>query len=85
MAETVYLLCAVMSLFCMVLLVRGYRQQPSRLTFWSSLCFAGFAVSNGLLFVDLVIVPSVDLSLVRAIVAVVAVLTMLVGLIWETR
>lgn len=85
MAQVVYLLCALTSLFCMGLLIRGHRRHPSRLTFWSSICFAGLALNNGLLFVDLVLVPEVDLAVLRALVGVAAVLTMVVGLIWETR
>jgi hypothetical protein len=42
-------------------------------------------LNNGLLFVDLVLVPEVDLAVLRALVGVAAVLTMVVGLIWETR
>ena len=85
MAELVYLLCALASLFCAGLLWRAYRENPSRLTFCSAICFAGFALNNGLLVLDLIIVPEWDLALLRAATAVVAVFTMLVGLIWEKR
>lgn len=86
MAEAVYFLCALASLFCAVLLVRGYRRQPTRLIMWSSLCFTGLAINNGLLVVDLVLVPyAIDLSLVRALVSVGAIVTFLIALIWEPR
>jgi hypothetical protein len=53
------------------------------LLFWSSLCFVGLAVNNVLLFVDLVVVPQVDLLAARNVVALVALVVMLFGLIWE--
>jgi len=37
----------------------------SRLLLWSTLCFVALAVNNVLLFVDLVVVPDVDLRFVR--------------------
>ncbi len=85
MAEVVYVLCALTSGFCAVLLIRSYRQQRSRLLLWSSLCFAGLAVNNALLVVDLVVVPDVDLALVRSGGAALAMLMLLIGLIWEAR
>jgi hypothetical protein len=85
MAEGVYLLCAVTSVLCSVLLLRGFRTNRTRLLFWSSLCFTGLALNNLLLFIDLVVVPDVDLSLVRSITALLAMLLLLYGLIWEAR
>jgi hypothetical protein len=85
MAEAVYVLCALTSLFCAGLLIRSYRAQRTRLLLWSSLCFIGLALNNALLVVDLIIVPQVDLSLLRTAVAVVAMFLLLVGLIWESR
>ena len=85
MAETVYLLCAATSTLCAVLLFNGYRASRTRLLFWSSLCFIGLALNNVLLFVDLVVVTSVDLSLLRTSVAAAAMLTLCLGLVWESR
>jgi hypothetical protein len=85
MAEAVYILCGLTSLFCAVLMIRSFRHQRSRLLLWSSLCFAGLAVNNALLVVDLMVVPEVDLSAVRTTVAVAALLLLLIGLIWESR
>jgi hypothetical protein len=82
-AEVVYVLCALTSLFCAVLLFRGYRRQRTRLLMWSTLCFTGLAVNNLLLFIDLVVVPTVDLAVVRGSVALVAVGLLVIGLIWE--
>jgi hypothetical protein len=84
-AETVYLLCALVSVVCAGMLLTGYRANRTTLLFWSSLCFIGLAVNNVLLFVDLVIVTDVDLSLLRACVAMAAIAVLLYGLIWESK
>ena len=86
MAEAVYILCALTSVACSLLLLRGYLASRSRLLFWSSLCFGGLALNNVLLFVDLVVTgPSVDLSLVRSMIALTALLLLVFGLVWESR
>ncbi|MBK7857890.1 MAG: hypothetical protein IPJ65_04540 [Archangiaceae bacterium] len=85
MAEGVYLLCALTSVTCAVLLLRGYSASKTRLLFWGSLCFIGLALNNVLLFIDLVMVPTVDLSLLRSAVALVAMMTLLFGLIWDAK
>lgn len=85
MAESVYVLCALTSLFCAGLLIRSYRAQRTRLLLWSSLCFIGLALNNALLVIDLIVVPSVDLSALRTAIAAIAMLLLVVGLIWETR
>lgn len=83
MAELVYLLCTITSVACALLLLRSYRNKPTRLLMWSSLCFAGLAINNILLFVDLVVVPELDLSVVRSATALVAIVLLLIGLLWE--
>lgn len=84
MAALVYVLCAFTSLLCAGLLLRSYRHSGSRLLFWSSLCFVGLALNNVLLFVDLVLVPTMDMSVLRGTVALASLLVLLYGLIWET-
>jgi drug/metabolite transporter superfamily protein YnfA len=83
MAETVYILCALTSMACTFLLWRGYRRSRSRLLLWSSLCFAALAANNILLFVDLVLLPNTDLLMLRTVVALVGLLVLLFGLIWD--
>jgi hypothetical protein len=85
MAELVYVLCAATSVACAVLLFRGYRASRMKLLFWSSLCFAGLALNNVLLFVDLVIVPTMDLALLRSGAALAAMMVLMIGLVWESR
>ena len=82
MAQTVYILCALTSLLCTVLLARAYRASRVRLLFWSILCFAGLTVANVLLCIDLVIMESgPDLVAWRTGVTLAAVGALLYGLI----
>jgi hypothetical protein len=67
MAEVVYALCAGTSLLCFSLLVRAYRRNRSGLLLWSSIAFLCFALGNALLFVDLVVLPQVDLMIYRTL------------------
>ncbi|HEX8698785.1 MAG TPA: DUF5985 family protein [Myxococcaceae bacterium] len=86
MAEAVYILCALTSMACAVLLLRGYRRSGLRLLLWSGLCFAALAVSNMVLFADLVVFRDVaDLSLWRSSIALVGIATLLYGLIWDAQ
>lgn len=85
MAEIVYALCALTSTLCAVLLLRGYRTNRVPLLFWSGLCFVGLALNNFLLFIDLIIVPQIDLFMWRTGVALAAMCVLLYGLIWERR
>lgn len=83
MAEAIYALCALASLLCAGLLIRGYLRTRQRLALLACLCFGGLALNNVLLFIDLVIVTEMDLSVPRGLVAVAALLFLVVGLIWE--
>lgn len=86
MAETVYVLCLLTSVFCAILLLRSYRTGRSRLVFWSMLCFIGLAINNMLLVLDLVVLADgADLRLVRAAFGFVSPLVLLAALVWEQR
>jgi hypothetical protein len=85
MAEAVYLLCSITSIVCAVLLFGGFRRSGTRLLFWSALCFVGLALNNLLLFVDLIVVPTIDLSMLRAATALGGLAVLVFGLIWESR
>jgi hypothetical protein len=50
---------------------------------WSSICFFGLAISNLLVFLDLVVFANVDLYFWRLLTAAVSMLLLLYGLIWE--
>jgi hypothetical protein len=83
MAEAVYLLCAAASVLCAVLLLAAHRRSRAPLLYWSGLCFAGLAVNNLLLFVDLVVVPHVDLGLWRSGIALASLAVLIYGLVWR--
>ena len=85
MATLVYALCALTSLACAVLLLRGYVSTRAHLLLWSGLCFAGLAANNVLLLIDKSVVPAMDLSLWRSLPALAGVALLLYGLVWETR
>ncbi len=80
---TVYLLCFLTSFAAMVLLYRSYLQHETRLLLWSALAFVALAVNNLLLFVDIVVLPSVNLLPLRYLSALIAVGLMLYGFVWE--
>jgi len=85
MASVVYALCAFTSVLCAGLLWRAYRASRARLLLWSSVSFIGLACNNLLLFIDRVIVPTVDLSLYRSLTGALGVMVLLLGLIWDSR
>lgn len=84
-AQLVYILCSLTSLGCAVLLIRGWRRSRARLLMWSSLGFFGLAVNNAMLVADMIIFPSVDLSLWRTAPALIGMLILVLGLVWESR
>jgi hypothetical protein len=85
MKGAIYLLCAATSLACALLLGRGYRHNRLRLLLWSGLCFLGLTAENIFLFVDMIVVPQVDLSVYRSLPAVVGVAALLYGLVWDAK
>lgn len=85
MSFAVYILCALTSLACAVMLLRSYARTHSRLVLWSGLCFVGLTLNNVLLFADLIVFPNIDLSLCRHLTALGGLLLLIYGLIWDSR
>lgn len=86
MPQAVYILCAITSILCALLLLRGYRATRTRLLFWASLCFVFLALNNVILYLDLVILPTqVNLFWYRNSAAVIGMLLLVFGLTWESR
>lgn len=85
MAEIVYALCALTSFLCAWLLLRSYRHARHRLLFWSGICFVGLTLNNTLLFIDRIVLPTVDLTTLRLVTALLALLILLYGLIMESE
>ena len=85
MQGIIYSLCAITATLCAFMLLRAYASSRYRLLLWSWLCFAGLAVNNVLLVVDKLVLPAVDLSMLRNVVAMVSMLVLLYGLIMESE
>lgn len=85
MATLVYVLCALTSTACAVLLLRGYGRSRFRLLLWSGLCFAGLALNNVLLVIDKRVIPEMDLSVWRTLPALAGIALLLYGFVWDTR
>lgn len=82
-AEITYILCGLTSIACVVLLLRGYLITRMPLLFWAAICFVGLTIDNALLFVDLILFPQVDLSLLRTLAALAGMVILLYGMIWD--
>lgn len=83
MAAAVYILCTATSVACAWLLFRSHAQTRVPLLFWSGLCFVGLALNNAVLFVDKIVKPDVDMSLIRLLPALAGLLLLVFGLVWE--
>ena len=79
----VYLLCFLTSTLCAVLLARSYARSHLRLLLWSALCFALLGLNNLVVVVDMIVLPDLDLRLLRLVLAMTAILVLLFGFIWE--
>jgi hypothetical protein len=82
-ATAVYVLSALISLACAVLLLRSFAQARTGLLLWAAVCFLGLTLNNALLFVDKVVATDVDLSLWRTIPALAGTLALALGLLRE--
>ena len=80
-----YAVALLTSTLCTILLFRGYARRRFRLLLWSAVCFAGLTINNLLLFVDLVVFPTVDLRMPRLIAALAGIAVMLYAFIWEAE
>jgi hypothetical protein len=82
-AFTIYTLCTLTSLACAWLLLAGYRRTRHRLLFWSGWSFVAMTVNNLFLVLDKIVFPDADLLPARLVAALVSMLLLLYGLIYE--
>jgi Family of unknown function (DUF5985) len=82
-AFTIYILCTLTSLACAWLLLASYRRTRHRLLFWSGWSFVAMTVNNLFLVLDKVIFPDAYLLPARLVSALVSMLLLLYGLIYE--
>jgi hypothetical protein len=79
----IYALCALTSGTCAVLLLRSYFASRYRLLLWAGICFVGFTLNNLLVIADKFLFPDTELLTWRLAVALVAVLFLVYGLIFD--
>jgi len=80
-----FLLAAMTSFGCMVLLFRGYARTGVRLLLWSALCFIFLTANNVLLFFDNIVLPQIDLRPYRLGTSLVGIVCLLYAFIWEAE
>ncbi len=82
-ATIIYSLCAATACGCAFLLLSAYKRGRYRLLLWSGLCFLGLTLNNLLLVIDKIVLPDVDLSLLRALTALAAMMVLIFGLVFS--
>lgn len=83
MAELIYGLCTLLSTVIAIMLWRQHRRSPTRMIYWTALCFSGLALGNLLLVVDKLVFAELDLRLLRHSVSLVSIGLLLFGLVYE--
>jgi hypothetical protein len=79
----VYLLCFATAALCTGLLGRAYLANRQPLLLWTGLCFLVLSLNNLTVFVDIVLLPGMDLTNVRYALSVIALGVLLYGFVWE--
>jgi hypothetical protein len=80
----IYLMCVSTSLLCAYLLARAYRRSRTKLLIWSALCFALLAANNLVLAADILLLPAIDLTVIRLATSLAAISVLLFGFVWES-
>jgi hypothetical protein len=79
----IYLLCFFSSSLCTYLLARSFSRTRERLLLWSGICFVLLSLNNLLVFIDIILLPEIDLTAARSLTSLAAVCTLLYGFVWE--
>lgn len=85
MAGIIYGLCAFTALLCAGLLLLAYARSRYRLLLWGGLCFVGLTINNALVIADELFLKTADLSNWRAEAALLSMIILLYGLIFDTE
>jgi Family of unknown function (DUF5985) len=85
MAALFYALCTLTALLCAWLLLRAYFRSRYKLLLWGGLCFLGLTLNNALVVADRLIFPQVNLLTWRLVVALVSMMVLLYGIIWDAE
>ena len=83
MAELIYGLCTILSMAVAVMLWRQHRRMPTRMIYWTALCFTGLALSNLVLVLDKLVFPGLDLRVLRHSISLLSIGLLLFGLVYE--
>ena len=83
-AALIYFVSFAASSVCAVLLVRSYIRNRTKLLLWSAACFVFLALNSIIVVFDFVLLPDVDLGLLRLGTSLIGVAALLYGFIWET-
>jgi hypothetical protein len=83
LSVVVFLLCLATCILCLVLLSLGYLRTRNRLLLWTAACFVFLAINSGLVVLDVLVFPEIDLRLYRQVATVAALSILLWGFIWE--
>jgi hypothetical protein len=79
----VYSLCFLTGATCAYLLARSYARTGMRLLLWSGICFGFLAANSFVVVVDLLIVPELNLTLVRNSLSLAGIGILLFGFVWD--
>jgi hypothetical protein len=64
---------------------RSYHRGKTRLLLWSCICFVFLALNNLALVLDFLVLPTYDLRLARLLLALLAVMSLIWGFVWEVE
>ena len=81
----VYLLCFGTSSACAYLLARNYVRTGVRLLLWSAICFVLLAGNNLMVVLDLLVLPDLDLQVIRLAFSAAALSVLLFGFVWDLK
>jgi hypothetical protein len=84
---SIYVVCALTSAACAIMLLRGYARSRTRFLLWSSLCFVMLFLNNLLLMIDRVFIPQVTYFPAewRSGAALVGLSLLVFGLVWDAE
>lgn len=82
-SSLIYISYIGLTLTCASLLLTGYRRSRLPLLGYVGFCFLFLSLNSILAFVDLLLLPDVDLTFGRYASTLVALSILFVGLIWE--
>jgi len=85
MSSSVYILLAIVSIYCAVVLLKSYFRVKVPLLLWAGLFFCGYVITSVLVVGEKVIFDSWDTHIFRMSVALISTLLLLYGLIFKVK